>query len=688
MVQARLDGDIRFLKGVGEKRSEAFKRLGAATPRELLGLYPRAYEDRTTVKKISELALGEVSLVAATVTAPVSTSYVRSGLTLSRVVVSDGTGLARLVFFNRPYLSRAIKVGVRYLFWGKVNRTGATPELHPTDFTPLAEGEEPTGAILPIYPLSSGLTRKAVAAAVASSLELLEREGVTDPLPDGLVLEQRLARYSFAIENIHRPLSFENLDLARRRLIFDELFYMSLGLIMLKGRREGKAGRVFPKISLSEFEQRLGFSFTAAQRRAAEDCAADLCSGSIMNRLVQGDVGSGKTAVAAFAALQCALSGAQAAIMAPTEILARQHAQKLAPIFESYGIKTVLLTGKMPARAKREALAAVADGSAGLVVGTHAVISNSAEFASLGLVVCDEQHRFGVRQRAALSAKGRDTHMLVLSATPIPRTLSLIMFGDLDLSVIDERPPGRKPIKTYAVDESYRSRIEEFVKKQAAEGHQSYIVCPMIDENDEEEHRSVTAYARSLAEGAYRELRVGILHGRLRPEQKEAVTTAFASGELDLLVSTTVVEVGVDNPNATLMVIESAERFGLSQLHQLRGRVGRGDAESFCILVNSGGGSVGAERLRVLCKSEDGFEIARRDLELRGPGDFFGSRQSGLPGLKLASLASDMELLSSATAAAKKLLCEDRELTLEKHRGIKEKIAEIFDTETKGNTFN
>jgi len=548
---------------------------------------------------------------------------------------------------------------------------------------------------------------------------------LVETLPEDVLEKYNLARRKFSINNIHNPESFMSLQFARRRLVFEELFYMSLGLMKLRSRRTVQRGRVFTIPDFAEFFDILQYEPTSAQRRAIGEGASDMASGALVSRLVQGDVGSGKTLVAAALAWMAAKNGSQTAFMAPTEILAAQHFDSLSKLFAPLGVTCALLTGGLPAAEKREARAAASSGAASIVIGTHALLSDPVAFASLGLVICDEQHRFGVNQRYALAAKGEHPHVIVMSATPIPRTLGLILYGDLDLSIIDEMPPGRQKIDTFRVGEDIRPRIEAFVRKQVGEGRQAYIICPLVEDSDDGEldgedeagagergaggaggaggkfggkppslegggakHRglqpvgaslkSVTAHAEDLKNRVYKDLRVGLIHGRMKSSEKDHVMSEFAAGMFDILVSTTVVEVGVDNPNASLMIVENADRFGLSQLHQLRGRVGRGPHKSYCILFCEDGNASAVDRMDILCKTNDGFKIAEKDLELRGPGEFFGIRQHGLPGLRLANLVSDMGVLKEAQEAASYILKIDGRLVQLEHREVAKKLLSLF----------
>ena len=540
---------------------------------------------------------------------------------------------------------------------------------------------------MPVYHLTAGLNQATVAKAVRQGLDECG-DLPEDVLPDEVRRAHQLCYIGFAYENVHFPASPEALELARRRLAFEELFLLSCGLSLLRARRETVAGPACRDVDMTAFYEALPFVLTGAQRRAIEQAVADMTSGRPMNRLCQGDVGSGKTMVAAGCAWFAAQSGWQTALMAPTEILARQHYESLSPLLARLGMTCALLTGSTRAKERRETLAALAESRIDLCIGTHALLTEDVQYGRLGLVVTDEQHRFGVAQRSGLAHKGASPHTLVLSATPIPRTLALIIYGDLEVSVIDELPPGRQQVDTFAVGEKYRQRLNGFIRKQVAEGHQVFIICPLVEENGEtqDERKAVTAYARHLQQQVFPELRVAVLHGRMKSGEKEKVMAAFAAGESDILVSTTVVEVGVDVPNATLMVVENAERFGLSQLHQLRGRVGRGRAKSWCVLLSDSRNEETKRRLRVMTETNDGFKIAEEDLRLRGPGDFFGSRQHGLPVLKAADLSCDMRTLDEAQQAAKALLADDPGLIQPAHGPLRRRIGQLL--ELKDGTLN
>ena len=659
---AEPETNIQFIPGVGPARSKAFGKLGVFTLRDLVSYFPRTYEDRGVFKKISDLTLGETVCVRAVVASEPVLSHIRKGLDIVKVRAVDEASSMNLVFFNQSYVKSALIPGESYVFYGKVGGTLTTHEMTNPIFE--REGaESQTGRIMPIYPLTAGLSQNILQKCVSQGLSMCG-DDLPDMLPEGVRCEYKLAQPRFAYENIHFPSSLEELKIARRRLIFEELFVLSCALSSLRSGTEKRRGYAFPERDIEEFYSLLPFEPTKAQRRAVSEAVGDMKRERPMSRLIQGDVGSGKTVAAAACCWYAAKEGRQAAFMAPTEILARQHLKTLTGLLSPAGVRVGLLVGGMTAKEKNAVLAGIASGEIDVIVGTHALISERTEFRSLSLVISDEQHRFGVQQRALLSEKGASPHMLVMSATPIPRTLALIIYGDLDVSVIDELPPGRTPVETYAVGEKMRSRIYAFIRKLVSEGRQAYIVCPAIESPDglDDGLKAAKDYAENLKKNVFPDISVELVHGRLKPKEKERVMAAFSSGEASILVSTTVIEVGVDVPNAAVMVVENADRFGLSQLHQLRGRVGRGEHKSYCILFEGAGGDTAKERLKVLCASNDGFKVAEEDLRLRGPGDFFGRRQHGLPQLKVADLASDMEALKSAQKAALGVMRDDPEL--------------------------
>ena len=667
-----LYASIRALKGVGEKRAALYEKLGIATVMDLLEHYPRAYEDWSRPHLISEATPGEPCCIRGWVANSPTEHRVRRGMTLHKFRVTDGYQSLQVTLFNNPYAAAKVHRDQEILLYGTVVSDGRRAEMTSPQIAVPSDAR-----IHPIYPRTEGLTGKMIETNVAQALELARRAGLPELLPAEVVAGEGLCDRLTAIENIHFPSDEAAIETARRRLVFEELFVLQLGLLRLKRRSRQQSGAVIAADRTAEYVAGLPFTLTGAQTRAIADCLQDLQGKRPLSRLVQGDVGSGKTAVAAGVAYSVIRSGWQAAMMAPTEILAEQHAATLQKLLGPE-IRVGLLTGSLPAAQKRRLQEAVACGEIDFVVGTHALISDSVHFARLGLVITDEQHRFGVGQRARLAAKGHNPHLLVMSATPIPRTLALILYGDLDVSVLDELPPGRQPVETYAVGSDKRERAYGYVRRHLDEGRQGFIVCPLVEENEETSHlRSATQVFEQLQEGPFRGYRLGLLHGRMKGAEKERVMTAFAAGDIQLLVSTTVIEVGVDVPNAVIMVIENAERFGLAQLHQLRGRVGRGQHRSTCILISDGKGEETIRRLAVMKATNDGFKIADEDLKLRGPGDFFGNRQHGLPQLKVADLLDDMPLLQRAQNSAAHLLAADP--TLDGHPTQKEAVDRLFD---------
>ena len=670
-----LSTSVRYIKGIGEQRAKSLEKLRIFTLRDLISYFPRDYEDRRTFRKIRDLESGETACVAAMAAASPTLNRVRKGMELVKLRAVDETGALDVTFFNQTYMRDHIRAGEQYTFFGKAEVQGSRRTM----VNPLVERENSrtmTGRIMPVYPLTAGISQLTMTRSVEQGLAAC-RDLLPDPLPDEVRRDHQLCHTGYAYDQIHFPDDENTLAIARRRLAFEELFLLAIGMQVLSRRREELSCAPLRDLDLTAFYGSLPFSLTGAQQRAVDEILADLASGRPMNRLVQGDVGSGKTMVAAAAMVCAARSGRQTALMAPTEILAEQHHKGLAPLLEGLGIPCALLTGAARAKERRAVLEGLESGRIQAVIGTHALISPDVTYRDLGLVVTDEQHRFGVGQRSALSAKGEQPHLLVMSATPIPRTLALMIYGDLDVSVIDELPPGRQRIDTFAVTGAYRPRIYKFLAREIAAGRQAYMICSMVEENGADDRKAVTEYARVLQEQVFPQLRVACVHGRMKGREKEAVMAAFAGGEADILVSTTVVEVGVDVPNATVMVIEDADRFGLSQLHQLRGRVGRGKHKSYCVLITDNRSEETLARMRVMAQTGDGFRIAEEDLRLRGPGDFFGRRQHGLPALKVADLSWDMALLKEAQQAARALL--DRDPGLEDHPLIAQRTRELFE---------
>jgi len=607
---------ILELKGIGAARAKAFSRLGASTTLDLLRYYPTDYEDRTKCTDIRSLLPGQSHCVRAMVAESPRESRIRDGLSLTKLTAVDETGRLFLTFFNSPYVKNSLELGKSYVFYGKVEINGnRTCMTNPIFEAPHHQGSS-TGRIVPIYGLTKGLTQYNVRAAVAQALEI-HAVAHDDPL-----------------WQIHVPDDMDNLQNARNTLAYNELYALALKLAKLKSERMAKAGNTFLPLGADEFETSLPFKLTNAQKQAIAEVDYEVSNGALMARLVQGDVGSGKTMIAAYAGLRACRGGFQAALMAPTELLASQHYTTLEPLFDKWGVKSCLLTGRITPANKARLQKEIADGRIDFIVGTHAIISKNVEFSNLALIITDEQHRFGVSQRETLQAKGNDAHTLYMSATPIPRTLALLLYGELDVSVINELPPGRTPVKTYAVNELYRGRIDNFIQKTVDDGGQVFVVCPAIEGQEAVDIADIGTVHERLS-AVFPQFEIGLAHGKLKLKDRAIVMERFSKGELPVLVATTVIEVGVDVPNANLMVVENAERFGLAQLHQLRGRVGRGRRESFCVLFNGGGGELAAKRLKILEDSNNGFEIAELDLQLRGSGDFFGTRQHGLPELNL-----------------------------------------------------
>ena len=673
---ARLGDPVTILKGVGEAKAKLFANLNIFTLGDLICHFPRGYEDRTKLVTISELSPDVPACFRATVMNNPRTAHIRKGLDMTKVQLADTTGRLNVTFFNNRFAAGQLEYGREYIFYGAVSGDFVGYNMtNPVFENPDSPGLT-TRRVLPIYPLTAGLTNAAVGKAVLQAL------AVCDPpaeiLPEAVRAEYGILPAEEAYHAIHQPRDMEQAAQAKKRLIFEEFFVFSAGLSLMRASRAEKKCTPYHNFNMKPFYGSLPFSLTGAQSRAVEEILSDFRSGKPMNRLVQGDVGSGKTMVAAAAAYCAAGNGAQTALMAPTEILAEQHYASLSKLFAPLGITVDLLTGSMTVRQKREARERLASGETQVVVGTHALLTDATRFLRLGLVIADEQHRFGVAQRSKLSEKGEDPHLLVMSATPIPRTLALLMYGDLDVSILDELPPGRQTVETFLVGESYRARINAFIRKQVAEGHQCFVVCPAVEENQELGVKAASAWAETLQQTVFPDLRIALLHGQMKGAEKEAAMAAFARGEADVMVATTVIEVGVDVPNATLMVIEDADRFGLSQLHQLRGRVGRGKAKSYCILTTHNGNPETLQRLKALCKTNDGFRIAEEDLKLRGPGDFFGSRQSGLPAFRVGDLSCDLVTLKQAqTASAQWIDAHGTEDTPEA-RALRERIGELF----------
>lgn len=664
---------VKYIKGVGEKRAELLAKLDIFTLHDLVHFYPRTYIDMSVLTEIKDIIPETVCCFKAVVGYDPVESKIRKGLTLYKTLVVDGEFGVHITVFNSKYLADALKQGQEYIFYGKVSVKNGNFEMT----NPIVESADTELSLKPVYSLTAGLSNKILSKIIANALSIYGDDCTADTIPDPVRKKYNLCHSSFALKSIHFPSNTHDLEIARKRLIFEELLTLQLGVRLLKGHNRGKTDIIADPVYCRSFVRALPFTLTNAQKRVIGECLKDMSGDKPMNRLVQGDVGSGKTVVAAALIYTMAKCGVQSAFMAPTEILAAQHFATFTKLMQGFDVSFELLTGSTTAKQKKEIKSRIKSGDTQFIIGTHAILSEDVEFANLGLIVTDEQHRFGVNQRGVLSKKGKYPHTLVMSATPIPRTLSLILYGDLDLSVIDELPAGRQKISTYAVDSSYRERIYTFIKKHLDAGLQAYIVCPLVDEG-ETQLISATDYARDISKEYFAGYTVGLLHGKMKPKDKDKIMSDFLSGKIQLLVSTTVIEVGVDVPNSVIMVIENAERFGLSQLHQLRGRVGRGAHKSYCILISDATGEYARSRLEIMCKTTDGFKIADKDLELRGPGDFFGSRQHGLPEMKIATVADNMDIVAKTKSACDIILSDDPRLEKHENEGLLTAVRMLF----------
>ena len=674
---ARLSDPVTILKGVGPARAKQLQALNIFTLEDLICHFPRGYEDRTKLVTIDKLQVDVPACFRAMVMNTPRTTHVRKGLDITKVQVADHTARLNLTFFNSRFVSENLHYGQEYIFYGAVSGDFIGYNMTNPAFESLDSQPVTTRRVLPIYPLTAGLNNGALLKLVRQAL------AVCDPpaeiIPGEIRRQYDILPAEEAYRAIHEPRDMAEAESAKRRLIFEEFFVFSAGLSLMRAARADKQCPPYENTNLAPFYAALPFRLTGAQQRCIDDILSDLRRGAPMNRLVQGDVGSGKTMVAAAAAYCSVTNGRQAAMMAPTEILAEQHHASMSYLLEPLGIRVGLLTGSLTPKNKALVREKIAAGELDFVIGTHALVTDKTVFADLGLVITDEQHRFGVGQRSRLSAKGDDPHLLVMSATPIPRTLALLMYGDLDVSILDELPPGRQSVDTFLVNESYRPRINNFIRKHAANGNQIYVVCPAVEETDGMSLKSATQWAEVLQTAAFPDLKVALLHGQMKAADKERVMAQFARGEADILVATTVIEVGVDVPNATLMIVEDADRFGLSQLHQLRGRVGRGQDKSYCILTSHNQNTETLQRLKAFCKTTDGFRIAQEDLKMRGPGDFFGSRQSGLPTFRVASLGSDMETLTIAQMASRDWIERHGTADTPEAKALRSRIQTLFE---------
>ena len=669
------DTPVRYLKGVGPKTAERFEKLGILTLSDLLCHYPRRYLDFSKPYSIAEAPADTECVVKAEVFAKPGGRILPGGRRMERITAGDDVSSLEITWFNNPYAAQKLELGQEYYFQGIV--TGGMLRRQMVNPQVRTDAQVKSSPFEAVYPQTEGLTSSAIAKCVRQLLP--HAELLPDPLPSEMLKKYRLLSKADAVRAIHCPATEEEAFAARRRLIYEELLVLQLGIGRMKNHGAASTGAPMKKADASPFWESLSFSPTGAQRRAVEEILTDMSGETSMNRLLQGDVGSGKTLVAAAAIWACIRAGYQAALLAPTEILASQHAENLNRLLSPFGMRVALLTGGMKAAARRTTLAAIRDDEADLIVGTHAILSEGVEFARLGLAVVDEQHRFGVRQRGLLAEKAANPHLLVMSATPIPRTLGLLMYGDLDISILDELPPGRKPVKTRCITGKKRADLYGFLDREIDSGRQVYIVCPAIEDAGGSGLNAVKSYYEDIAKAYLPDRRVGLMHGKLKPKEKAEVMDDFKSGRLDALVSTTVIEVGVDVPNVTVMVIENAERYGLSALHQLRGRVGRGAAESWCFLVSDNASESVQKRLKFLCSTSDGFAVAQYDLETRGPGDFFGSRQHGLPTLQIADLMNDTRTLHAAQSEAVALLAEDPLLERPEHALLARQVEQMFD---------
>lgn len=676
----KLDSPVTEIKNIGGEREKLLASLNVHTVEDLIEYFPRDYDDRSDLLTISQLVVGEEATFTAKIASQPQVMRIKK-LTITKFLLSDGTGTIEGVWYNQPYMKNTLKDGQLYLFSGKITEKYNRLQVDSPELEPLKPNGEPLtgGRIVPVYTTTKKLSQKILRQLIKSVLNEVSPT-LSDFIPENIRQQYNLCSRSFAISNIHFPKDDNSFFIARKRLVFEELFLLQTKLLQLKGTVQSKPLTV--KIQNTDYIpllKRLGFPLTNAQKRVLTEICKDFRGTTAMNRLVQGDVGCGKTAVAMLAAYIAVQNGYQTALMAPTDVLATQHYEGFCKVFEPMGIKCVLLTSALKKKEKNAAYEDIKSGTADIIIGTHALIQDSVEFYSLGLVITDEQHRFGVRQRSTLADKGDNPHTLVMTATPIPRTLALILYGDLDISVIDEMPPGRQHIDTFAVPTSYHTRVYEFIRKQVNAGRQAYVICPMIEENEKLELKAVTEYAAELSESIFPELRVALLHGKMKGSEKQEIMLNFAKGDTDILVSTTVIEVGINVPNSTVMLVENAERFGLSALHQLRGRVGRGAEKSYCILISDAKNKVAKERLKIMSSTNDGFVISEKDLSLRGPGDFFGTRQHGLPEMKIANLYKDIDILKLVQEASIALYRRDPDLLLEENALLRQKIKDIFE---------
>lgn len=671
--------DVQYVKGIGPRRAEKLNKLGIFTLKDLVYYFPRQFEDRNNLKKIIQLENEEKATIKVIIVG-ISKSSPRKGMNITKVDVRDETGYAKLVFFNQDYIKNTFRPGDTILVFGKVKKEFKTIELSSCEVEHLTNSPKNTCKVMPIYPLTYGVTNKEIISIIKNILSDKELK-IKEYLPQSIIEKYKLCSIDYAIRNIHLPSSKEALKIALYRIVFEEFLILQLGLFMFKNGVDEVNGIKFEKNEkLEDILNSLPFKLTGAQDRALNEITQDMNSDKLMNRLVQGDVGSGKTVVALLALANCVLNGYQGALMAPTEILAEQHFISLTDTLGEFGMRVELLVGSLTKKQKENVLEKVKKNEVDILIGTHALIEDKVEFNNLGLVITDEQHRFGVRQRNKLSSKGINPDILVMTATPIPRTLALILYGDLDISIIDELPPGRQPIETIAVDKGKRDRAyNSLVRAEVEKGRQVYIVCPLVEESEAIEAKAAVELVEELKIEYFSDLRVGLLHGKMKASEKDSIMKSFKNKEIDILVSTTVIEVGVNVPNATLMIIENAERFGLAQLHQLRGRVGRGSHKSYCILIHASKSEVCKQRMSIMEETNDGFRISEKDLEIRGPGEFFGTRQHGLPELKVANIFKHMKILKIAQQEARYIVGNDHKLQNFENKYLKNEIIDKFE---------
>ncbi|MGX4672107.1 ATP-dependent DNA helicase RecG [Clostridioides difficile] len=670
--------DVQYVKGIGPKKADKLNKLGIFTLKDLLYYFPRQFEDRNNLKKIAQLEDGEKVTIKAVISS-INTFSPKEGMTLTKIDVKDETGSAKLVFFNKSYIKNTFRPGDSILVFGKVKKKFNNLELTSCELEYLTNSPKNTCRFMPVYQLTYGVTNKEVMSIIRTVLEDKDLI-IQEYMPQRIIEKYRLCSIDFAVRNIHSPSSKESLKIALYRIVFEELLILQLGLFVFKSGRNKEDGIKFETSKdLKKIISALPFKLTKAQNRALDEIIQDMNLEKIMNRLVQGDVGSGKTVVALLALANCVLNGYQGALMAPTEILAGQHYISLTESLKDFGINVGLLIGSLTKKQKDTVLEQIKNNEIDILIGTHALIEDKVEFNNIGLVITDEQHRFGVMQRSKLSLKGANPDILVMTATPIPRTLALILYGDLDISIIDELPPGRQPIETIAIEKSKRDRAyNNLVRREVESGRQVYIVCPLVEESEAIEAKSAVELVEELRAEYFHDLRLGLLHGKMKSSEKDEVMGLFKNKEIDILVSTTVIEVGVNVPNATLMIIENAERFGLAQLHQLRGRVGRGSHKSYCVLIYDSKTDVCRQRMAIMEETNDGFKISEKDLEIRGPGEFFGTRQHGLPELKVANLFKHIKILKLAQQEARYILGEDNNLQLKENMALKKEIIDKF----------